>query len=266
LTEPDATLKISVVVPSYNSARFIEETVQSILDQDYPAKECIVIDGGSNDGTVEILKKYGDRIKWLSEKDKGQSDAINKGMKLAQGEIVTYLCADDVYEPGCLQKVADLFTANKNCQWLYGKCRIVSESGREIRRPITWYKVFWQKRYSYNWLLVSNFIAQPAVFWRRDKGAATGLFDINAHLTMDYDYWLRMGSQHKPGFINAYLADFRWHPVSKSATGFTAASKAARDTGRKYAVAQKRGFLVPLQYLNCFTIVAVYSVLRLFQK
>lgn len=260
--ESNITLKISVVVPCYNSVRFIEETLRSILDQDYPAVECIVVDGGSNDGTLDILRKYGDSIKWVSEKDAGQSDAINKGMKLAQGDIVTYLCADDIYEPGCFRKVADFFTGNADRQWAYGKCRIINENGREIRKPITWYKIFWQKRYSYTWLLVTNFIAQPAVFWRREMVAETGLFDVNAHLTMDYDYWLRLGARHEPGFINAYLARFRWHPVSKSATGFTAASKASLDTSRKYAVSKKQGFLMPLQYLNYWLVVAVYSALH----
>jgi hypothetical protein len=151
-------------------------------------------------------------------------------MKLAQGDIIAYLCADDIYEPGCLRKVADFFTGNTDRRWVYGKCRIINESGREIRKPITWYKVFWQKRYGYTWLLVTNFIAQPAVFWCREMVDETGLLDVHAHLTMDYDYWLRLGAKHEPGFIDEYLARFRWHPVSKSATGFTAASKASLDT------------------------------------
>ena len=130
------TPKISVVIPSYNMAEFIEETIQSILNQNFSPIECIVIDGGSNDGTVDILNKYDSKIIWSSEKDSGQSDAINKGLQRASGDILAYLNADDTYEEGCFQKVARFFDQNHTVKWAYGKCRITNEDGREIRRPI----------------------------------------------------------------------------------------------------------------------------------
>lgn len=256
------TPEISVIIPCYNAAGFIEETLLSILNQDYPRLQCLVIDGGSNDGTQDILKKYEDRLRWLSEKDRGQSDAINKGLKLAEGDIVTYLNADDVYEEGCLKKVAGAFIKNPGIKWAYGKCRIVDENGAEIRRLITSYKSFWQRRYSYNKLLIMDFIAQPAVFWRREVVEEFGLFDINEHLAMEYEYWLRIGARHDPVFIDEYLARFRWHPVSKSATGFSAAARDALNVAKRYAISQKKGGLIPLQYLNYVLVVVIYSVLR----
>ncbi len=256
------TPTISIVIPIYNAARFIEETIRSILTQDYPALQCIVIDGGSNDGTLDILKKYEDRIKWISEKDKGQSDAINKGLKLAEGEIVTYICADDFYEKDSLRKVADFFMNNPSHKWLYGKCRIVDGNGAEIRKLITWYKNLWQMRYSYTRLLIMNFVAQPAVFWRRELTEEIGLFNVNAQLAMDYDYWLRIGARYEPGFIDEYLASFRLHPVSKSSTRFSESAKEALDIAKRYAISERRGFLVPLQYLNYFLVVPIYSLLK----
>jgi len=243
-------LKISIIIPSYNTADFIEETIQSILNQNFSLLECIVIDGGSTDGTLDMLRKYENQIVWVSEKDRGQSDAINKGLKLARGDIVTYICADDVYERDCFQKVANFFDHNPTVKWVYGKCRIINKDGLEIRKPITWYKYFWQRTYSYNRLLITDFIAQPAVFWRKELTDEIGLFDINEHLVMDYEYWLRAGAKYNPGFIDDYLARFRLHPYSKSATKFSTAAREALSIARKYAGAEKRNFLLPLQYLN----------------
>ena len=99
--------KISIVTPSFNQAKFIRATIDSVLSQDYPDLEYFIIDGGSTDGTTEILKSYGQKIKWISEKDKGQTDAINKGLKLSEGELLAYLNSDDIYLPGALKKVGE---------------------------------------------------------------------------------------------------------------------------------------------------------------
>jgi glycosyltransferase involved in cell wall biosynthesis len=252
--------RISVIIPSYNVVAFIEETIQSILHQNYSNLECIVIDGGSNDGTLDILRRYEGQIMWMSEGDKGQSDAINKGLKLAKGDIISYICADDVYEGDCLRKVADFFDKSPKVMWVCGKCRIVDENGLEIRRPITWYKNFWQRRYSYNKLLVMDFIPQPAVFWRKDLVTEIGFFDVNEHLAMDYEYWLRAAAKHSPGFIDDYLARFRVHPRSKSSVGFARQARQALRIARKYAKSQGRSFLVPLQYLSYLSVITVYTV------
>ncbi len=256
-------LKISIIIPSYNASDFIEETIQSIVNQNYPNLECIVIDGGSNDGTLDILNKYKGQIMWISEKDRGQSDAINKGLKLASGDIITYINADDVYERGCFQKVTAFFEKSPTVKWVYGKCRIINKDGAEIRRPITWYKNFWQKRYSYNRLLILDFIAQPATFWRKELTDEIGLFDVNQHLAMEYDYWLRTGANYKPGFIDDYLASFRVHRHSRSSVNYSKAAREALDVAKSYARVEKRDFLIPLQYLNYWVVISTYSILRI---
>lgn len=256
-------LKICVIIPCYNSAEFIEETILSILNQDYPNLQCVVVDGGSTDGTLSILDKYqSNRLSWISEKDNGQSDAINKGLQLVKGDIVTYLNADDVYEQNCFRDVSEFFTKFPDQKWLYGNCRIINENGKEIRKLITQYKNFWQRHYGYSRLLVMDFIAQPSVFWRTELTDELGLFDINNHLTMDYEYWLRIGAKYKPGFINEYLARFRLHSTSKSATRFHAASTEALGIAREYAVSQNRSWLIPLQYLSYLLVISTYSLLK----
>src|SRR5438128_2672833 len=146
-------MRVSIVTPSYNQARFIERTIRSVLDQDHRDVEYIVVDGGSTDGTAGILERYSDRIVWTSERDRGQSDAINKGLHRATGEIVAFLNSDDTYEPGALSAVVAFFSANPEARWVYGKCRIIDENDVEIRRPITWYKNLLLRRYSYAKLL-----------------------------------------------------------------------------------------------------------------
>ena len=134
----------------------------------------------------------------------------------------------------------------------------------EIRKPIRGYKNFWQRRYSYNKLLIMDFIAQPAVFWRKELTGEIGLFDVNTHLVMDYEYWLRAGAKFNPGFIDEYLAKFRLHPLSKSSTKFSAAAKEALCVAKRYAKANKRIFLVPLQYLNYLFVVFTYSIFKVY--
>lgn len=255
--------KISIVIPCLNAVRFIEKTIQSVLNQDYPNFELIVADSESEDGTLDIIKKYEDKLTLISEKDKGQSDAINKGLKLSSGDILAYICADDVYEKGCLRKVADFFEKNPDIKWAYGKCRIIDENDLEIRKLITWYKNFWQRRYSYNKLLVIDFIAQPAVFWRKELTDEIGLFDVNTTLVMDYDYWLRAGAKYNPGFIDDYLASFRQHNLAKSSADFSGAARELLSVAKRYANSEKRNFLIPLQYLNYFSVVLGYSILNL---
>jgi hypothetical protein len=131
-----------------------------------------------------------------------------------------------------------------------------------MRKLITWYKNYWQKRYSYSRLLMMDFIAQPTVFWRKELTDEIGLFDINAHLAMEYDYWLRAGAKYNPGFINEYLARFRLHSQSKSSRQFSTAAKDALDIAVRYANANKQNFLIPMQYLNYYLVVSTYSFLN----
>lgn len=213
-------LRISVVTPSYNQAQFIERTLRSVVEQtgDFDL-EYIIVDGGSTDGSKAIIERFvakDKRIRFIDEADKGQSDAINKGLRLATGDIVAFLNSDDIYYPGTLQAVAQTFVAEPDRQWLYGRCRIIDEADVEVRRPITWYKNLLGRRYRYVKLLIVNFISQPATFWRRSCLTKVGFFDEAEHLVMDYDYWCRLGKQSDPIRLRQYLAGFRSYKTSKS--------------------------------------------------
>jgi glycosyltransferase involved in cell wall biosynthesis len=207
---------ISIVTPSLNQGIFIEETILSVLSQDYPSIEYILVDGGSKDATLDILKKYSDRIIWISEKDEGQAQAINKGLKMATGEIITYLNADDILLPGSLNMVARVFERNPDVKWVTGRSRIIDDTSKEIRGLITFYKNFLLKLGSINLFFIINFISQPATFWRRSLLPSLGLMDEALHYTMDYDYWMRLWQRYQPGIVHATLAGFRIHRNSKT--------------------------------------------------
>lgn len=208
--------KISVITPSYNQGRFLEQTIYSVINQDYPYLEYIIIDGGSTDETLDILKKYNDVLVWSSERDRGQVHAINKGLALASGDIIGFLNSDDKYELGALRKVGEYFSTHPDCGWLCGKCRIIDLDGWEIRRWITVYKNLWMSLKSPIVLYMLNFISQPATFWRKELIQLTGYFDETLNYAFDYQCWLKFSKVGKPAFLNTYLADFRLYPNSKS--------------------------------------------------
>lgn len=254
--------EISIITPSFNQAQFIERTIESVLSQNYPNFEYVIMDGGSTDGTAEILKKYERRIIWRSEKDKGQAEAINKGLKLAKGEILAYLNSDDTHEPEALRLVADFFLKNPKTMWVFGKCRIIDENDQEVRRAITAYKNFWLRRYNYKTLLILNYISQPAVFWRRKAYGEIGEFNTKEFWELDYDYWLRLGKKYQPGFINKYLANFRVHKEAKTSIG-TKHFLEEVEVAKRYT---KNPILIGLHYLNFLTIVLGYSFLFQYDK
>jgi glycosyltransferase involved in cell wall biosynthesis len=208
--------KITIITPSFNQADFIDRTIRSVLGQSYPTLEYIVMDGGSTDRTLEILRQYENRLIWYSEKDRGQSHAINKGLAMATGEIIGYINSDDYLEPSALFKVGKFFATHPDADWLTGKCRIVNEKGNEIRKIVTDYKNFLLTFKSYKIVLVLNPISQPATFWRKKVSDEIGEFNESIHLTMDYDYWLRIARQYKLYAYKEYLACFRMHSASKS--------------------------------------------------
>lgn len=209
---------ISVITPSFNQAAYIEDTIKTVLQQETGFNfEYLVMDGGSTDGTLQLLENYSGRLTWFSEPDKGQSDALNKGIAHAQGEIIGWLNSDDLYLPGTLQKVADYFTNHPDCDWLYGRCRIVDDENREIRKMITWYKNLVSRKFHLPLLLIENFISQPAVFFRQSAFEKTGPLALDLPLAMDYDLWLRMAMLGPPGVVHDYLASFRVHRQAKSA-------------------------------------------------
>jgi glycosyltransferase involved in cell wall biosynthesis len=246
---------ISVITPSYNQAGFIEQTIESILSQDYPGLEYIVMDGGSTDGTLDVLKKYDGRILWFSERDRGQAHAINKGLAIAKGDILAYLNSDDCYLPGALEQVGRFFASHPAAAWLTGRCRIIDTQGREIRRAIQWYKNFWLQFRSYQVLLVLDYIAQPATFWRRDVFQQVGTFDETMHLVLDYDLSLRLGRSYPLHVLNQPLAAFRVHENSKSSTSTSVHFQADLDIARRYTASR---LLIGLHALHNQLILATY--------
>lgn len=257
-------LKISIITPSFNQVKYIERTIQSILNQNYPNLEYIIMDGGSTDGTLEIIQKYSDRLIWKSEKDKGQSDAINKGIKMATGDIVAFLNSDDTYEPGALARVADFFEKNPDKQWAYGKCRIIDENDKEIRKPITAYKNLLLKNFSYTKLLTENFISQPATFWRRENHSRIGFFNEDEHYCMDYEFWLRLGKTSPAGVINSYLADFRYYADSKSGGVNKKQFQDELRLAQKFA--GNNLLATTLHKLNYYKITTIYTILNMLKK
>ena len=259
-------LSISVVMPSYNQAEFIGRAIESVQSQQGEfTLEHIVVDGGSSDGTTDILARYGDAVRWVSEPDDGQADALNKGIAMATGDIVGWLNSDDLYEPGALAAVAEVFEAEPETQWLYGKVRIVDPEDREIRRWITRYKNRRMCRYGYAKLLAENWVSQMGVFWRRDAGAKVGAFRTDLHYCMDYNYWLRLGARWPGRFVDRYLGCFRWYPASKSGSGFReqfgeelAVARELADGKYKWAILRHR--------LNFMKIVTAYRVLGLTRR
>jgi len=255
---------ITIITPSLNQAAFIERTIESVLGQKGRFHlEYLVIDGGSMDGTTDILTRYGDKIKWISEKDSGQSDALRKGIAMASGGIIGWLNSDDLYLPDTLLKVSDYFNTHPECQWLYGRCRIIDENDREIRKWITSYKNLMMRRFGYRKLLIENYISQPAVFIKRDFLTGTGIMDASLHYTMDYDLWLRLGKAAKPAVINDYLACFRMHRQSKSATNYRRQFREEYETHKKY---HRGKILLFLHRLNICKIISIYWIMSILDR
>lgn len=208
--------RITVITPSFNQGDYIEATIQSVLSQGYQDLEYIVMDGGSTDHTLDILRRYDGQLQWISEKDRGQSDALNKGFRRATGEIIAFLNSDDRYEPESLLTVGRIFAERPDVMWLTGRCRNIDHDDNEIRGLITSYKNFWLRLRSFKVLQVLNFISQPATFWRREVYESVGDLDEGLHYAMEYDYWMRIGQQYRLSTTNVYLASFRIHPTSKA--------------------------------------------------
>ena len=255
-------MKISIITPCLNAGRFIERTLCSVLNQDGDFDlEYIVVDGGSTDRTIEIVRRYENRLHWISEKDRGWASALNKGLKLARGEIVACLNSDDLYRPDSLRKVSDFFVRSHS-QWLFGKCDIIDENDRPIRGWVTTYKNFYLRRYSYNRLLAENFISEPATFWRKSLIDEIGFFDEDEteNIAPDYDYWLRIGRKHDPQYLDEYLASFRSRKDSLSGSRYKQLFSHEFRVARRYS--EGLTWPIALHYLNHYKIVAAYSLMN----
>ncbi len=221
-------MKISIIIPTYNCGQYIKKAIDSVLDQPYQDKELIVIDGGSNDGTVDILKSYGEKIKWISEKDNGQADAINKGFKIATGEIATWLNADDYYEPNIFENISAEFKNSKEVVLVYGNCKTVSEKNIEINVPP-------KEITSRKMIRKGNFIYQPASFYRLETIKKVGYLDSSLNYWMEYDLFIKLLNNGKSSYIDRALANFTIRPDQKSnSKNSVAMNKELLQTSRKY--------------------------------
>lgn len=203
---------VTIVTPSYNQAPFLEATIRSVLEQGYPRIEYIVNDGGSNDGSVEIIKRYADRLgSWVSEKDAGQSDAINKGWRRANGEIVAWLNSDDTYLPGAIRAATEFMTAHPEVGLVYSDCPLVDANDKRIG-------MLKAEPFALKTLLFSNYIPQSTVFVRRAVVERIGLLNPDFHYGMDYDYWMRAARYFQLAMMPGELATYRWHGEGKFLT------------------------------------------------
>lgn len=205
--------RISIVTPNYNYGRFLEETIRSVLLQGYPNLEYIVIDGGSTDNSVEIIKKYEKWITyWVSEQDGGQSQAINKGWKMATGDILAYLCSDDLYEQHAFQRIGKLFVKNSNCNVCFGHCLLIDEPGH-IRGFYEGKEQSFIQRLQYwkGWN-----IPQPTVFLRHHVLKKIDLLNESLNYGMDYDLLIRVCDKFKLHHLDYVLARYRIHSASKT--------------------------------------------------
>lgn len=215
---------ISIITPSYNQGKFLAETIESVISQagDFSI-DYIIVDGGSTDNSVDIIKSYesilhelrwpiackGITFRWLSEKDKGQTDALLKGFRMTNGIILAWLNSDDVYLPGALQSTAGIFRDYPETGLLYGDAHYCNMAGTIIGRYRT-------EEFDFDKLAWFNFICQPSAFFRKDAFEAVGGLDDTLHFAMDYDLWIRIGRRFPCRYLPRFLASYRLHDESKT--------------------------------------------------
>lgn len=229
---------VSIIMPCFQQADFLEEAVRSVLEQSVAEVELLVMDPGSTDGSRELLlglqKEFGERLILHFEKDRGQSDAVNRGMAMARGKVLGWLNSDDRLHPGTLQLVCAVLNVDEPA-WLYGRCGIIDADSKAISSLITRYKDWRGRRFSLAKLLTENFISQMAVFWNAAMWRQAGGLDIDKHLDMDYDLWLRFAEVAEPSVLPVELADFRVHGAAKGSTQTEAQLDAAYATACEHA-------------------------------
>jgi glycosyltransferase involved in cell wall biosynthesis len=203
---------LTIVTPSFNQGHFIEETIQSILRQGYPRLEHIVMDGGSTDDTTKILKNH-PHIQWFSEKDRGQTHAVNKGFMKATGEIVGWINSDDTFLPGAFDAVIEAFRRNPSWNVIYGDYEAIDEKGNILYKQESFCGSYEEM---IRWWDYTYAIHQPTVFVRKHVIDTIGMLDESFHYTMDYDWWLRIAKQFPFHKVILPLATYRFHKDSKS--------------------------------------------------
>lgn len=213
------TPKISLVTPSYNQAEFLDETIRSVLGQEYPNLEYIIIDGGSTDGSVDIIRKYEKHIRyWVSEPDDGQTAAIAKGFAQATGDIFGWLASDDYLLPGALRAIAEHFVDNPRTETVSGGCLFVDAQSNPLSEKYGQYTMGVPASYNRLRFYEQDGVAQQSTFWRRDAYEAVGGLDPAFQFTMDLDLYLRLARRKRFTKLPRMLAAFRLHEDSKTMT------------------------------------------------
>lgn len=207
----DTLPTLTLVTCSYQQARFLDATMRSVLNQQYPSLEYIVIDGASQDGSAEIIKKHAQNLSyWVSEKDSGQTEALKKGFARAQGEVQGWLCSDDILLPGALQAVGEFFRDNPNVGAVYGDALWIDADGKPLRA---------KREMGFNqfvFLHDHNYIPQPSMFWRKSLYDAVGGLDESFNLAMDSDLWARFSEKTNIAHLPQYLSCMRFYPEQKT--------------------------------------------------
>jgi glycosyltransferase involved in cell wall biosynthesis len=251
--------RLTIITPAFNAAGTIEEALRSVRAQDYAEVEHVVIDGGSTDGTVDILRRS-DGIRWISEPDRGLAHAMNKGIAMATGEVIGELNADDVYLSGALRAVAEAFDAHPEAEWLTGRCPIIDGQGREIRRPVTAYKNALLRRYSLRLYLTQNFISAPATFFRARPLREIGGFDERYRISVDYDLQLKFARRADPVILHRDLAAFRMTPGTLSMEGFETQFREHAEQARRHGAGHPVA-VAANRVMSC-AIVITYGAMR----
>lgn len=203
-------LSFSVITPSFNQAAYLKQTMDSVLSQGIPGLEYVVIDGGSTDGSVELIRSYADRLTgWVSEKDRGQADAVNKGAARTTGKVVGWLNSDDLYLPGAVRKALDYLDAHPDVDAIYGDVLSIDGEGKLIN-------VMRFDQYTAEDLMSFRVISQPGVFFRRSAWERAGGLDISYHYLLDHHLWLRMIQKGKFAYLPEPLAAARFHAAAKN--------------------------------------------------
>ncbi len=204
-------MRVSIVTPSYNQSKYLERTIQSVINQDYVDIEYIVIDGGSDDGSVEIIQQYQDQITyWVSEPDKGQTDAINKGFAKASGDILAWINSDDTLEPGAVSRAVQVLAENPEVGMVYGHGFFINAEDAKIGEFPSAQTDYRKLRRGY------VHICQQAAFWRASLWKKAGPLDDSIYFAMDYDLWLHLAKEAPMLYIPEHWANFRLHSDAKT--------------------------------------------------